>query len=76
VKVRSIGNPGYLTKGNEIAVTGRLHQRTWKDGEHKRERIEVIADPHGVVFLDAPAHAPRTTRPPRSTTPPRGRVRR
>jgi single-stranded DNA-binding protein len=56
--VPSIGNLGYLAKGSEIAVTGRLHQRTWEDGGHKRERIEVVADPHGVVFLDAPAHDP------------------
>jgi single-stranded DNA-binding protein len=74
--VPSTGNLGYLAKGSEIAVTGRLHQRTWEDGGHKRERIKVVANPHGVVFLDAPAHDPRTTTPPESTAPPRGRVRR
>jgi single-stranded DNA-binding protein len=69
--VPSIGNPGYLTNGSEIAITGRPHQRTWEDGDHKRERIEVVADPHGVVFLDAPAHDPADDDAPESTAPPR-----
>jgi single-stranded DNA-binding protein len=43
--VPSIGNLGYLANGSEIAVTGRLHHRAWEDGEHKRERIEVVAGP-------------------------------
>jgi hypothetical protein len=56
--VPSIRNLGYLAKRSEIAVTVRLHQRTPEDGEHKRGRIEVVADPHGVVFVDAPALRP------------------
>ena len=69
--VPSIGNLGYLAKGSENAVTGRLHQCTWEHGENRRERIEVVADPHGVVFRGALAHDPRTATPPELTAPPR-----
>jgi len=40
----------YLTKGRQVAVTGRLQSRSWEgaDGQ-KRSTIEIVAD--RVVFL-------------------------
>jgi len=46
----------YLSKGRQVAVDGRLDQRTWEaqDGT-KRSKIEIIADT--VVFIGAAGEA-------------------
>ena len=46
----------YLTKGRQVAVTGRLEQGEWttQEGEY-RSKHQVIADE--VTFLDAPKTA-------------------
>lgn len=43
----------YLTKGRQIAVTGRLQSRSWEtpDGQ-RRSTVEIVAD--RVVFLGRP----------------------
>lgn len=44
---------GYLAKGRQVAVTGRLEQNEWTaDDGAKRSRLQVIADE--VTFLDRP----------------------
>ena len=47
----------HLTKGRQVAVTGRLEQAEWTtgDGEY-RSKHQIIADE--VAFLDAPKTAP------------------
>jgi single-strand DNA-binding protein len=43
----------HLTKGRQVAVTGRLELSEWEDGKgQRRSRHEVIADE--VSFLDSP----------------------
>jgi len=40
----------YLSKGRQIAVTGRLQSRSWENKEgQKRSTVEIVAD--RVVFL-------------------------
>lgn len=35
----------YVTKGNRIAVEGRLQQRSWTDGDgNKKSKVEVIVE--------------------------------
>jgi single-strand DNA-binding protein len=43
----------YLTKGRQVAVTGRLQSRSWEtpDGQ-RRNTVEIVAD--RVVFLGRP----------------------
>lgn len=43
----------YLTKGRQVAVTGRLQSRSWEtpDGQ-RRSTVEIVAD--RVVFLGRP----------------------
>ncbi|MCZ7665054.1 MAG: single-stranded DNA-binding protein [Thermoleophilia bacterium] len=43
----------YLSKGRQVAIDGRLDQRSWEaqDGS-KRSKVEVVADT--VVFLGSP----------------------
>ena len=58
----------YLTKGNQVAVDGRLDQRSWEaqDGA-KRSKVEIIADQ--VVFPSRGGGGgedrPAAARPPR-----------
>lgn len=41
---------GYCHKGNKVAVTGRLQQRTWEDKDGgKRSAVEIVAE--GCEFL-------------------------
>ena len=43
----------YLTKGRQVAVTGRLRLNEWTNGEgEKRSKLQVVAD--DVSFLDKP----------------------
>jgi len=53
----------YLSKGREVAVDGRLDQRSWEaqDGS-KRSKVEIIAET--VVFLGGQGGEPRETREP------------
>ena len=46
----------YLTKGRQVAVTGRLRHNEWTtpDGE-RRSKLQVVAD--DVTFLDKPKAA-------------------
>ena len=47
----------YLTKGRQVAVTGRLEQAEWTTSEGDyRSKHQIIADE--VTFLDAPKSAP------------------
>lgn len=41
----------YLSKGREILVDGRLHERRWDSKEGRRSRLEIVAST--VEFLDA-----------------------
>jgi single-strand DNA-binding protein len=50
----------YVTKGNRIAVEGRLQQRSWTDGDgNKKSKVEVVVE--NFQFLEskgASAHTP------------------
>lgn len=52
----------YLNKGRQVAVDGRLDQRSWEaqDGS-KRSRVEIIADT--VMFLGGPGAGGDAPRP-------------
>lgn len=52
----------YLSKGRQVAVDGRLDQRSWEaqDGS-KRSRVEIIADT--VMFLGGPGAGGGEERP-------------
>jgi single-strand DNA-binding protein len=49
-----------VTKGNRIAVEGRLQQRSWTDGDgNKKSKVEVVVE--NFQFLEskgASAHTP------------------
>lgn len=57
----------YLSKGRAVAVSGRLEQQEWTNGDGaRRQRVYVIADePRGVEFIDSRTRedAPSTTEP-------------
>ena len=43
----------YLTKGRQVAVTGRLRLNEWTNGDgERRSKLQVVAD--DVAFLDRP----------------------
>jgi single-strand DNA-binding protein len=43
----------YLTKGNRVALDGRLRSRSWEEDGKKRNAVEVVAN--RVQFLTGPA---------------------
>jgi single-strand DNA-binding protein len=43
----------YLTKGNRVAVDGRLKSRSWEQDGRRRDAVEVVA--RRVEFLGGPA---------------------
>ncbi len=43
----------YVTKGNRVAVEGRLKSRTWEQDGKRRDAVEVVA--RRVEFLSAPS---------------------
>jgi len=43
----------YLAKGRKVAVKGRLHHSEWDSDNGRRQRLEVIAEPLGVQFLNS-----------------------
>lgn len=43
----------YLTKGRQVAITGRLQQERWETDGQKRERIVIVA--REIDWLDRPA---------------------
>jgi single-strand DNA-binding protein len=43
----------YLTKGNRIALDGRLRSRSWEEEGKRRHAVEVVAN--RVQFLTGPA---------------------
>lgn len=57
----------YLTKGRQIAITGRLEDRHWEtDDGQKRSTYEIVAN--SVDFLgDRPKGAPEGVEPPTET---------
>ena len=42
----------YLAKGRKVAVKGRLHHSEWDGEDGRRQRLEVVADPLGIQFLN------------------------
>jgi single stranded DNA-binding protein len=44
----------YLDTGRRVAVTGRLRQQTWQQDGQSRQRVDIVADPYGIQFLDRP----------------------
>ena len=34
----------YMTKGKQIAIEGRLHQRRWEQDGQSRSKVEIVAD--------------------------------
>ena len=46
----------YLSKGRQVAIDGRLDQRSWEaqDGT-KRSKVEIVADT--VMFIGGPSEA-------------------
>jgi single stranded DNA-binding protein len=45
----------YLDTGRRIAVCGRLRHQTWQHDGQIRQRVDIVADPYGIQFLDGPA---------------------
>ena len=43
----------YVTKGNRVAVEGRLKSRTWEQDGKRRDAVEVVA--RRVEFLSTPS---------------------
>jgi single-strand DNA-binding protein len=43
----------YLVKGRKVAVKGRLHHSEWDGEDGRRQRLEVVADPLGIQFLNS-----------------------
>ena len=44
----------YLDTGRLVGISGRLRHQTWEKDGQRRQRVDVVADPYGVEFLDAP----------------------
>jgi single-strand DNA-binding protein len=44
----------YLDTGRRVAVTGRLRQQTWQQDGQSRQRVDIVADPYGIQFLERP----------------------
>jgi single-strand DNA-binding protein len=42
----------FMSRGNRVAVDGRLEWREWEAGEQKRQAVSIVADT--VQFLDGP----------------------
>ena len=48
----------YLDTGRLVGISGRLRHQTWEKDGQRRQRVDVVADPYGVEFLDAPRDEP------------------
>jgi single-strand DNA-binding protein len=44
----------YLDVGRRVAISGRLRQQTWQQDGQRRQRVDIVADPYGIQFLDRP----------------------
>jgi single-strand DNA-binding protein len=44
----------YLDTGRLIAVCGRLRHQTWEQDGQRRQKVDIVADPFGITFLDGP----------------------
>jgi single-strand DNA-binding protein len=44
----------YLDTGRRVAITGRLRHQTWQHDGQTRQRVDIVADPYGIQFLDRP----------------------
>jgi single stranded DNA-binding protein len=53
----------YLAKGSRAAVTGRLHQLTWSTADGPRSRVQVVASPGQVLFIDVKDRGEQTPTP-------------
>jgi ribonuclease HI/single-stranded DNA-binding protein len=53
----------YLAKGCRAGVTGRLHQLTWTTADGSRSRVQVIAGPGQVLFIDVKDRGEQTATP-------------
>jgi single-strand DNA-binding protein len=47
----------YLTKGRQVAVTGRLKQQTWTDQTSGQNRSKVVVNVQNLELLAAPGNA-------------------
>jgi single-strand DNA-binding protein len=44
----------YLDVGRRVAISGRLRQQTWQQDGQRRQKVDIVADPYGIQFLDGP----------------------
>lgn len=44
----------YLDVGRRVAISGRLRQQSWEQDGQRRQRVDIVADPYGIQFLDGP----------------------
>jgi len=44
----------YLDTGRRVGISGRLRQQTWEQDGQPRQKVDIVADPYGIQFLDGP----------------------
>jgi len=44
----------YLDTGRLVGISGRLRQQTWEQDGMRRQKVDIVAAPYGIQFLDKP----------------------
>ena len=48
----------YLEVGRRVAISGRLRQQKWEQDGQRRQRLDIVASPYGIVLRRPPDRGP------------------